>query len=49
VEYDPKDLIELFRDKAEKAVRNRKITAAERRSIMKAFEVGLSGYTYFER
>ena len=49
VEYDPKDLIELFRDKAEKAVRSRKITAAERRSIMKAFEVGLSGYTYFER
>jgi arginine decarboxylase len=49
VEYDPKILIELFRDKAEKAVRKGKITAAERRSIMKAFETGLNGYTYFER
>ncbi len=49
VEYNPKDLVEMFRDRAEKAVRSGKISAAERRLIMKAFENGLSGYTYFEK
>jgi arginine decarboxylase len=49
VEYNPKILIEQFREKAEKAVREGKIDVSERRKIMKAYESGLSGYTYFER
>ncbi len=49
VEYQPKMLLEQFREKAEKGVRAKKITVSERRRIMKAFENGLNGYTYFER
>ncbi|MCL1912129.1 MAG: biosynthetic arginine decarboxylase [Leptospirales bacterium] len=49
VEYQPKMLLEQFREKAEKGVRSEKITVAERRKILTAFENGLNGYTYFER
>lgn len=49
VEYDPKTLISSFRDKAEKAIQEHRITPAERRTIMAAYEDGLRGYTYFER
>jgi len=49
VEYNPKLLLEQFREKAEKAVRDGLITVSERRSIMKLFESGLNGYTYFEK
>ena len=49
VEYQPKALLERFREKAEKGVRLERITAAERRKILTAFENGLNGYTYFER
>ncbi len=49
VEYDTKDLIEYYRDRAERAVKEGRISPAERREIMSAFETGLRGYTYFER
>ncbi|MDR3236878.1 MAG: biosynthetic arginine decarboxylase [Spirochaetia bacterium] len=49
VEYQPKTLLEQFREKAEKGVRSKKITVSERRKILTAFENGLNGYTYFER
>lgn len=49
VEYDPKILIEAFRKRAEKAVRNGKITAVKRQTILSAFKASLDGYTYFER
>jgi arginine decarboxylase len=49
VEYNPKQLLELFRAKAERAVRDSLITVSERRKIMKAYESGLYGYTYFEK
>jgi arginine decarboxylase len=49
VEYNPKHMIQRFRDTAENAVRAKRITAQERRQIMRAFEAGLRGYTYFER
>jgi len=49
VEFRPKRMIERFRDIAERAVRERLISAQDRRQIMKAFEEGLGGYTYFER
>jgi arginine decarboxylase len=48
VEYDPKDLIALVRDRAERAVRENRISPAERREIVEAYAAGIQGYTYFE-
>ncbi len=47
VEYDPKDLAVQFRELAERAVKQRKISATERREIMDAYDSALRGYTYF--
>lgn len=49
VQYNPKAMIERFRASAEQAVREKKITPQQRRQIMKAYEAGMLGYTYFER
>ncbi len=49
VEYDPKTLLGNFRSIAEQAVKDGYISPAERREIIKKYEDGLSGYTYFER
>ncbi|EPR44697.1 arginine decarboxylase [Desulfovibrio sp. X2] len=49
VEFNPKKLSSKFRETAEKAVREGLISARERREIMRAFEDGMRGYTYFER
>jgi len=48
VEYDPKALLERFRQKAEKAVQMNYITPRERRDTVNKFESSLRGYTYFE-
>jgi arginine decarboxylase len=49
VEYNPSDMVDRVRRLAETAVRGGKISAEERREIMQAYEIGLRGYTYFER
>ncbi len=49
VEYDPRRMLEGLRKVAEKAVRLGRIQPADRYTIMRAFEDGLRGYTYFER
>jgi len=49
VEYNPQDMLDRVRKVAEQAVRSGRITAEERRQIMEAYEVGLRGYTYFEK
>lgn len=49
VQYDPRRLFVRFRETAEQAVRDGKISAQERREIVEAYEAGLRGYTYFER
>lgn len=49
VEYDTKIMTEEFRQRAERAVRQGKITAAKRKQMMKAFKDSLDGYTYFEK
>ncbi len=49
VEYDTKAMVVSFRESAEKAVRKGLITPHERQKIMKAYQSGLRGYTYFER
>jgi arginine decarboxylase len=48
VEYDTKAMVVSFRESAEKAVRRGLITPNERQKIMKAYQSGLRGYTYFE-
>lgn len=49
VEFDPKDMVVRFRKTAEAAIRDGLIKTSERREIMRAFESGLRGYTYYER
>jgi arginine decarboxylase len=48
VEYDPKDIMNRVRRLAERSVRQERITPADRREILTAYETGLRGYTYFE-
>lgn len=48
VEHDPKKLLEQFRALAEEAIRNERITPAQRKTALTAFREGLSGYTYYE-
>ena len=49
VEYDIKAMKTRLRESAEDAVRKKRISVKERAEILKAFEDGLNGYTYFER
>ena len=49
VEFNPKQMLLNFRGLAEQAIREGRITANERREIMKAYDNGLRGYTYFEK
>ena len=49
VEYRPERLMEQFRALAEDAVKAKRISPAERREILAAYENGLRGYTYFEQ
>jgi arginine decarboxylase len=48
VEFDPKELISKFRNFAEKAVTDGRISPKERREILDIYRLGLAGYTYFE-
>lgn len=48
VEFDPKEMTVNFRSLAERAVREGRITAPQRKIIMQAFREGMQGYTYFE-
>lgn len=49
VEFDPKIMLTRFRERAEEAIREGFITASDRREIMRAYDNGLRGYTYYER
>ena len=48
VGYNPKSLLRKFRDCAELAVKNGDISVKDRFNIVKAYEDGLRGYTYYE-
>jgi len=48
IEYQPQQLFDTFRAKAELAVRQGKITVAERRQLVEKYSSTLHGYTYFE-
>lgn len=49
VEYDAKEMRRNFRQSAEEAVRDGRISPADRRDIVSSYENGLRGYTYYER
>ena len=49
VEYNPRDMVQKFRNYAELAVREGKITARERQQMINTFNASLSGYTYYEK
>ncbi len=49
VEYNPKELFESLRIKAEKAVKRGTISVTQRRDMLNVFKNSLDGYTYFER
>lgn len=49
VEYQPNALQLKYRDTAERAVREGRISARERQQIIKAFTASLQGYTYYEK
>ena len=48
VGYHSKSLLRRFRDLAESAVKQGKISVKDRFNIVKAYENGLRGYTYYE-
>lgn len=48
VEYDPKVMVEQFRQRAEQAVRAGRMTPGKRFEMMTALKDSLDGYTYFE-
>lgn len=47
VEYDPRELMNRFREKAERAVREGLINGHQRRALTAAYEAGMRGYTYY--
>ena len=49
VEYDPKDMYVAYRNTAERAVKEGRITARERQQILKTYYASMQGYTYYER
>ncbi|MBN2878333.1 MAG: biosynthetic arginine decarboxylase [Clostridia bacterium] len=49
VEFDIKQMRRNFRQTSEQAVKEGKILLSEQRTIMDAFDVGLAGYTYYEK
>jgi len=48
VEYQPKDLIQRFRAKAEQAFSEGTITAPQRQEMLGLYRESMQGYTYFE-
>lgn len=49
VEYHPQAMVDRFRTTAEKAVRDGRITVADRQRMLEAFNASLRGYTYYEK
>ncbi len=48
VEYNPVDMQKRYRNTAERAVREGRLTARERQQIIKCYSESLNGYTYYE-
>ncbi len=48
VEHDPKKLVEQFRELAERAIEQERMSPAQRKKALQAYREGMSGYTYYE-
>ena len=49
VEYQPKSMMLNYRNTAERAVKEGRITARERQQMIKTFNSSMQGYTYYEK
>jgi arginine decarboxylase len=49
MEYDSEQMVATIKARAEKAVRHGLITAREKAAFLKAYKIGMKGYTYFEQ
>ena len=49
VEYQPKEMALRYRNTAERAVKEGRITARERQHMLKTYNASMQGYTYYER
>ncbi len=49
VEYQPKEMALRYRNTAERAVKEGRITARERQEMLKTYNASMLGYTYYER
>ena len=49
VEYQPKEMALRYRNTAERAVKEGRITARERQLMLKTYNASMQGYTYYER
>ena len=49
VEHHPQALVERFRNVAERGVKQGRITAQDRKTLLSNYTAGMRGYTYFER
>lgn len=49
VEYEPKEMALRYRNTAERAVKEGRITARDRQQMLKTFNASMQGYTYYER
>lgn len=49
VEYQPKEMERRYRNTAEQAVKDGRITARERQKMIKTFSASMQGYTYYEK
>ena len=49
VEYQPKEMEKRYRNTAEQAVKDGRITARERQKMIKTFSASMQGYTYYEK
>jgi arginine decarboxylase len=48
LQYDPRELYRAIRRDCERSVRARRMTAADSRTLLAAYDAGLTGYTYLE-
>jgi arginine decarboxylase len=49
VEYQPKEMALRYRNTAERAVKEGRITARERQHMLNTYNASMQGYTYYER
>jgi arginine decarboxylase len=49
MEYNPKDMVSQMKARIDKAAKSKQITPKEKSTYLKAYKVGMRGYTYFEQ